>query len=98
MCKDLHFLIPHSLAKFILQIKDHCYFYANNLLNMVLKLTFTSISKLLAIIFNKIIELGKFPQAFKKAVVIPLFKSDDKCLPENYRFISLTLLVSKILE
>jgi len=46
-------------------------------------MTSTSISKPLAIIFNKIIELCIFPHAFKKAVVIPLFKSGDKCLPEN---------------
>jgi len=39
-----------------------------------------------------------FPLAFKKAVVIPIFKSGDKCLPENYRPISLTLSISKILE
>jgi hypothetical protein len=44
-----------------------------------------STSKSLAIIFNKVIELGIFPHSFKRAVVIPLFKSDDKCLPENYK-------------
>jgi len=41
-------------------------------------MTATSISKPLEIIFNKVIELGVFPHAFKKAVVIPLFKSGDK--------------------
>lgn len=47
-------------------------------------MTSSSISKPLAIIFNKVIELGIFPRNFKKAVVIQLFKSGDKCLPENY--------------
>jgi hypothetical protein len=61
-------------------------------------MTSTTILKPLAIIFNKIIELGIFPHDFKKAVVVPLFKSGDKCLPENYRPISLTLSISKILE
>jgi len=62
-------------------------------------MTSTTISKPLAIIFNKVIELGIFPHDFKKAVVILLFKSGDKiCLPENYRSISLTLSISKILE
>lgn len=61
-------------------------------------MTSTTISKPLAIIFNKVIELGIFPHDFKKAVVVPLFKSGDKCLSENYRPISLTLSISKILE
>lgn len=61
-------------------------------------MTATSISKPLGIIFNKLIKLGLFPYAFKKAVVILLFKSGDKFLPENYRPISLTLSISKILE
>jgi len=56
-------------------------------------MTATSISKPLEIIFIKMIELGIFLHAFKKAVVIPLFKSGDKFLPKNYGSISLTLSV-----
>jgi len=91
--------ITHDeIIKFIQKIKDYSSFYEGNLSNKVLKMTSTSISKPLAIIFNKIVELGIFPLAFKKAVVIPIFKSGDKGLPENYRPISLTLSISKLLE
>lgn len=41
---------------------------------------------------------GKFPENFKLAVVIPIFKAGDKLSPGNYRPISLLSTLSKILE
>ena len=49
-------------------------------------------------IFNKIFESGIFPQHFKTAEVIPIYKSGDKKLATNYRPIALTSNLAKILE
>ena len=50
------------------------------------------------LIFNKSIQEGVFPEEMKKADVIPLFKSKEKFLVNNYRPISLLVTISKLLE
>ena len=54
----------------------------------------------LAILFNESLETGEIPSDFKVGNIIPIFKSakKDVTAPENYRGISLTPLVSKVLE
>ena len=54
----------------------------------------------LAILFNESVETGEIPSDFKVGNIIPIFKSGKKdvTVPENYRGISLTPLVSKVLE
>ena len=41
---------------------------------------------------------GKLPRTWKSAVVIPLFKKGQKNTPTNYRPISLTSVICRILE
>ena len=52
----------------------------------------------LQIIFNKSLELGRFPDIMKLADVVPLYKNKGKDYCTNYRPISLLLTISKILE
>lgn len=52
----------------------------------------------LTCIINKILESGKIPPALKATLIIPLYKSADKCPVKNYRPISLITNLSKILE
>ena len=49
-------------------------------------------------IFNKYIELGKYPEAMKLAKVIPIYKKGDHSIPSNYRPISLLSTFNKIFE
>lgn len=56
------------------------------------------ISKPLCLLFNKSLHERVFPDQWKIAYVIPLFKSGDKSLPSNYRPVSLLSCVSKLLE
>lgn len=49
-------------------------------------------------IFNLSLSSGIFPDALKTAKVVPVFKSDDKSLVNNYRPISVLPIFSKILE
>ena len=59
----------------------------------ILKHASVVISDVLAKIFNKSIDLGTFPSKLKMAKVIPIFKSDDNTDPNNYRPISLLILL-----
>ena len=52
----------------------------------------------LAIIFSKSLNDSQIPFDWKRANVIPIFKKGDKSKVENYRPVSLTSLVCKILE
>ena len=66
--------------------------------NIILKRLHVSITTLLEIIFNKLLESGIFPQKMKIADIFPLFKNKERNLCTNYRPISLLITVSKILE
>jgi len=49
-------------------------------------------------IFKSVMETGRIPQSWKIAHISPIFKKGDKRDPSNYRPVSLTCIVSKILE
>ena len=49
-------------------------------------------------IFNQVITLSSFPDEWKMARVIPLYKSGHRNKPGNYRPISILPTISKIME
>ena len=70
----------------------------DNIDNMILKHIKTCISPIMAKIFNLSMLEGKFPDQMKLAEVVPLHKSKETYLLNNYRPISLLLTISKLLE
>ena len=52
----------------------------------------------MSIIFSKLVNEGTVPQSWKEAWVVPIFKKGKKNNPSNYRPVSLTSIVGKILE
>lgn len=64
----------------------------------ILKLLNVNICEPLLIIFNKCIAQGKWPEHFKRAEVIPIFKAGEKSKTNNYRPISLISNLAKIFE
>ena len=66
--------------------------------NWVLKECAEELSKPLQIIFKKSVSNGKLPEIWKKANIVPLYKKGDRQCPLNYRPVSLTSVVCKILE
>ena len=49
-------------------------------------------------LFNLSLEEGTVPSEWKEANITPLFKKGSRNKPENYRPVSLTLVVCKLLE
>ncbi|WP_143442495.1 hypothetical protein, partial [Klebsiella pneumoniae] len=49
-------------------------------------------------IYSKSLLQGKFPDSFKSAAVVPIYKSGDSTLVSSYRPISLINTVAKIFE
>ena len=70
----------------------------DNLSNKLLKRLLPALVAPLTITFNKSLIEGIFPEAMKKADVVPLYKSEDHQESNNYRPISLLLILSKLLE
>ncbi|MFZ2538830.1 MAG: reverse transcriptase family protein [Oscillospiraceae bacterium] len=56
------------------------------------------IAPMLCLIFNRSLELGQVPSDWKDANVTPLYKKGRKDSVENYRPVSLTCIVSKVIE
>lgn len=52
----------------------------------------------LTLIFKQSVDSGELPRSWLDAVITPIFKKGNKTLPENYRPVSLTSLVCKVLE
>ncbi len=52
----------------------------------------------LSIVFNRSLETGGVPDARKEANITPLFNKGSKLLAKNYRPLSLTSILCKIIE
>ena len=52
----------------------------------------------LTMLFNKSLEEGRLPQIWKDATVTPIFKKGDRSSPGNYRPVSLTCILCKLME
>lgn len=70
----------------------------DNISNKLLRETAPAIAKPLASIFNQSLSSGQFPDEWKKANVVPIFKKENRQTVKNYRPISLLPCVSKVLE
>ena len=56
------------------------------------------LAPVIQVIFQKSIDTGRVPADWKNANVCPVFKKGDKCEPSNYRPISLTCVLCKLME
>ena len=64
----------------------------------IIKLAAPVISDSLTLIFNQAITLSSFPDEWKVARVMPLYKNGQRSIPGNYRPISVLPAISKIME
>ncbi len=64
----------------------------------VLQETAEELSVPLTIIFNHSLRLGRVPTKWKEALITAIFKKGSKSLPGNYRPVSLTAMVCKVME
>ena len=65
---------------------------------MFIKQTAKTITIPLTIIFNHSLKQGKIPDIWKRALVVPIFKKGQRNKPENYRPVSLTSVMCRIME
>lgn len=66
---------------------------ADNILNEYFKAASNILLHPLEILFNQILESGKFPSDWSTGIIIPIYKKGDINDPNNYR--KITLVVSQ---
>nr|CAI5837667.1 unnamed protein product [Callosobruchus analis] len=94
-------LLPTSkdeIIKIISQLQTKKAAGCDQIRNETIKQIAEHISEPLCFIFNLCIDGRQFPEAFKTAIVIPIFKSGGRTEPKNYRPISFLPSLSKIFE
>ena len=64
----------------------------------LLKATAHEIAPVLQVIIQRSIDEGTLPQAWKEATISPVYKKECRSNPANYRPVSLTSILCKILE
>ena len=65
---------------------------------IILKELRLEISPVICLLFEKLLKTGQLPSEWAKAQVCPLYKKGDKTDPANYRPISLTCILCKVME
>ena len=99
--QDSVFLNPTNFCevnKIIQKFKNKSSTGLDNISPKLLKYFPDNIIHCLVYIFNLSMLEGKFISCFKKAKVVPIYKSKDKQAMDNFRPISLLPVISKILE
>ena len=61
-------------------------------------LAIEEVSSILTIIFQYSLDIGKLPMEWKRANVVPIYKSGSKISAANYRPVSLTCICCKMFE
>ena len=91
------FVTPEMIAK-IKKTKDNKSPGVDGIPQKLLKEIVEEISTRLAKLFNLSLEERIVPSEWKEANIMPLFKKGSRNKPENYRPVSLTSVVCKLLE
>ena len=87
-----------TIRLYIDKLNAHKAIGVDNVHPKVLKKCSVSLCKPLSLIFTKSYESGVVPHLWRKANIVPLFKKGNKLEPSNYRPISLTSIVCKVME
>lgn len=82
----------------ILSLKNNSTPGLDGISNNVVKKMSWFLVDVLSFIFNLSLVTGTFPTSLKRALVVPIFKNNDKTSMNNYRPISLLSVFSKIFE
>ena len=93
-----HLLCSEEVLQMLLTLDTTKSSGADGISATMLKTTATSTAPGIAKLFNKSIQSGTFPEAWKTSSVVPIPKGNKHTCLSNYRPISLLPILSKLLE
>ena len=82
----------------IMSLNEFKAYGGDKVCNLILKKSASAFVKPLKLIFDKSISTGGVPIEWREANVTPLFKKGSKLVRSNYRPVSLTSVICKIIE
>ena len=91
-------ILMQEVEKIIMDLPNKTSHGHDKISNVLLKELCKSISFPLCAIFNQSLAEGNFPDAMKKAEIIPLYKGKEFDKVVNYHPVSLLVTISKVLE
>ena len=91
-------ITPERIAESIDKLKEELASGPDGIPARVIKELKDEIKKTLALLFRQSIDNGVIPEEWRDAEVTPLFKKGSKADPANYRPVSLTVIVGKLME
>ena len=89
---------PLDIISSVRKLKPKCSTGHDGFSTKIMKETIEYILEPITYRINKSFNTGIFPQEMKTAKVIPIYKSSDKTLIQNYRPVSLLPAFSKLIE
>jgi hypothetical protein len=95
---EVVYFSPDEVKKIISKLKSNSSPGPDQISSRLLKEGVNLLNQPLAMLFNMSIQTGCVPNIWKMAHVTPIFKGGDKTKPSNYRPISLTSQICKIME
>ena len=88
----------NDVIKAIQKLKPRSSVGSDNVPNYIIKACGSYLAPVLAEIFNKSLQLGQYPEAWKKAIIVPVHKGGNKLSIENYRPISVLNGFARVFE
>ena len=95
---DNFIITEFEVLETISVMKDKITRTPENIPSYFIKRISSAILKPLTFLFNYSLKFNILPYQWKTSLIIPVHKKNNKCLPNNYRPISLTSSFSRILE
>ena len=96
-CPDIVITCP-GVVKLLSSLKAHKAPGPDGVSPRVLKELATTIGPILTVIYQRSYDTGVVPEDWRSANVVPVYKKGCKTNPQNYRPISLTCIVCKVME
>ena len=97
-CTDLNIFSETNILKYLNLLNEHKSIGPDGLHPLVIKRCPRSFASVLSRIFSSSFETSIVPDSWKKANITPIFKKGKRSDPANYRPISLTPVLCKMME